>query len=141
MDAEPGGVGQHWCLLHRGSLRSSGLPGDAVRGGSIYLPRREQVHGHRSVESAAPGEAQSAASLRHGPGQSDTGAEGVVSADRGGSSVFGVWVRVREVERPHAHGDAERTAEDELISPSRLGSSRSGWNRSGKSCQSERRER
>lgn len=40
-----------------------------------------------------------------------------VSADRGGSSVFGVWVRVREVERPHAHGEAE----DELISPSRLG--------------------
>ena len=63
-----------------------------------------------------------------------------VSADRGGSSVFGVWVRVRQVERSHAHGDAERIAEGELISPSQLGSSRSGWNRSGKSCP-ERRER
>lgn len=109
-----------------GSLRSSGLPGDAVRGGSIYLPRREQVHGHRSVERAAPGEAQPAASLRHGPGQSDTELGGDVGggvfADRHGSSVFGVWVRVREVERPHAYGDAERSAEDELISPiSRLG--------------------
>lgn len=35
--------------------------------------------------------------------------------------LFGVWVRVRELERPHAHGDAEPTAEDELISPPALG--------------------
>lgn len=57
----------------RGSLKSSGLPGDAVRGGSIYLPCGEQVHGHRPVESAAPGEAQPAASLRHGPGGGGAG--------------------------------------------------------------------
>lgn len=35
--------------------------------------------------------------------------------------MFGVRVRVRELERPHAHGDAGRTAEDELISPPGLG--------------------
>lgn len=52
------------------------LPRDAVRGGSVYLPGGEQVHGHRSVESPAPGETQPATSLRHGPelrvGLSDT---------------------------------------------------------------------
>lgn len=74
-----------------GGLRSSGSPGYAARGGSIYLPRREQVHGHRSVESAAPGEAQPAASLRHGPGQSDTEMEleGVRSCGPG--RLLGVW--------------------------------------------------
>lgn len=40
----------------------------------------------------------------------------------GGFLLFGVWVRVRELERPHAHGDAEEpTAEDDLISPPALG--------------------
>lgn len=76
--------GQRWT---RGS-RSSGLPGDAVRRGSVDLPRREQVHGHRSVESAAPGEAQPAASLRHGPGQSDTELE-----DGGGGQQRGCFCR------------------------------------------------
>lgn len=46
----------------------SALPRDAVRGGSVYLPCCEQVHGHRSVQSPAPGETQPATSLRHGPG-------------------------------------------------------------------------
>lgn len=45
---------------------------------------------------------------------------GGLSADRGGFLLFGVWVRVRELERPHAHGDAEPNAEDELISPPAL---------------------
>lgn len=120
---------RHLCPQHRGSLTGSDSPGDAVRGGSVYLPRREQVHGHRSVESAAPGEAQPAASLRHGAGCGwDSpipswvrGRGGGGSADQGGSSsVFGVWVRVREVERRHAHGEAERTSGVEVMSPSRL---------------------
>lgn len=92
-------------MTHRYNACSA-LPRDAVRGGSIYLPCCEQVHGHRSVESPAPGETQPATSLRHGPRCGwgcPTPSWGFQTADQCGSSLC---VFVQEVEPLHAHGSA-----------------------------------
>lgn len=95
------------------------LPRDAVRGGSVYLPRCKQVHGDRSVESPAPGETQPAASLRHGPGcwwDYPTPSWGGVGNSRP-VRVLCICVCFREKQPLRTHVNAVQTAEDELISP------------------------
>lgn len=116
MRARTSGPSGKFKMTHRCNACSA-LPRDAVRGGSIYLPCCKQVHGHRSVQSPAPGETQPATSLRHGPGCGwgcPTPSWGFQTADQCGSSLC---VFVQEVETLHAHGSALWTAADQLISP------------------------